>query len=502
VLQTLISMGLGLTLAASAAPSGPHTEQALRHRGEAPQLLPEPTGAALPRVSPALARRVYGYLPYWTTSSAATLRWDLLSDVLHFDAQLATDGHVTTSNGWATNNLVKTAHQYGAKAHLCATATGGPDTLLSSATARQTAITALVALVKDAGGDGLNIDFEFVSSAHAADFVTFIQDAATALHAALPAAELTLAMPAYPPWYPGYDVPKLAAASDRLLVMEYDFHWSGSSSTGPVAPLTGGTNWSLWVEKAMGTGNGFLGKTTPDKLALGVPYYGYDWPTSSETAVPATATAKATAVVYKKAVVDAATNGRNWDPESQTPWYHYNNGAAHQVWYDDAESLRAKYAWTNQQNLAGIMIWALGYDDGRTELWDEIQAAFGASGGTDGGTVADAGPRPDGGQGGGDAGINGTDGGGPDGSSCTPSNGGVEICDGQDNNCNGLIDENVTCPGGEVCDTLRGRCISQSAGSGGDLPTRGGCGCGPGTAGLAALAPLAIRRRRRHRRGR
>ncbi|HSY76010.1 MAG TPA: fibronectin type III domain-containing protein, partial [Bacteroidia bacterium] len=109
------------------------------------------------------------------------------------------------------------------------------------------------------------------------------------------------------------------------------------------------------------------------KVALGVPYYGYDWPTTS-AALNATTTASGTAVLYKSCIANAGTYGRKWDNYSMDPYYTY--GSYHQCWYDDDVSLGYKYNMVNIQNIAGIGIWALGYDDGYSTAWTAIQNAF------------------------------------------------------------------------------------------------------------------------------
>ena len=47
-----------------------------------------------------------------------------------------------------------------------------------------------------------------------------------------------------------------------------------------------------------------------------------------------------------------------------------------EVYYDDAQSLRAKYDMINRYGLRGAGIWALGYDDTRPELYRVIVAKF------------------------------------------------------------------------------------------------------------------------------
>jgi len=69
----------------------------------------------------------------------------------------------------------------------------------------------------------------------------------------------------------------------------------------------------------------------------------------------------------------------------------------------------------------------------------------------------DGGPHDSGPGGDGDDGGGGMDGSGS-GSSCVPSNGGVEICDGKDNDCNGLIDDGTLPEVGSDCDNVVGEC--------------------------------------------
>ena len=69
----------------------------------------------------------------------------------------------------------------------------------------------------------------------------------------------------------------LANESDGLFVMGYDYHWKGSTLTGPVAPLTGG---SYNVTNTINTYLSVTGNNT-SKIILGNPYYGYEWPATS-----------------------------------------------------------------------------------------------------------------------------------------------------------------------------------------------------------------------------
>jgi putative cell wall-binding protein len=81
-----------------------------------------------------------------------------------------------------------------------------------------------------------------------------------------------------------------------------------------------------------------------------------------------------------------AENGRRWDPAEEAPWTAYRREtctatygcvtAWRQLWFDDAESLKLRYDLVNGYDLRGAGIWALGYDDARTELNQALAAKF------------------------------------------------------------------------------------------------------------------------------
>jgi hypothetical protein len=47
-----------------------------------------------------------------------------------------------------------------------------------------------------------------------------------------------------------------------------------------------------------------------------------------------------------------------------------------QVWYENSNSLYQKYNWVLENNLGGVAIRGLGYDDGYSELWDILGISF------------------------------------------------------------------------------------------------------------------------------
>jgi len=173
-------------------------------------------------------------------------------------------------------------------------------------------------------------------------------------------------------WAGSYDYSGLSDCCDALFIMGYNYYWSGSATTGPVAPADGwGTfnvNWS--VEDHLNyNGN------RPEQLVLGMPWYGYDWPTASDLPGAST-TASGTARTYAFARNLALEQGWQRETIAQTPWTPYLDGGWRQCWHEDTVSLGEKYDLTEAYDLQGNGIWALGYQDNWTDVWSQIEERF------------------------------------------------------------------------------------------------------------------------------
>ncbi len=342
--------------------------------------------AALPAARPlrravtrtgTLSKRVVGWHPYWMGTAYANYDFSVLSTIAFFSYEVnpATGGY-TSLHGWDTTPLIAWGHSNGVKVVLTATCFGGTGTkqLLTNAAASQALINNLVSVVSNRGGDGVNIDFEGISdSALKATLTAFMSNLTTRFHRDIPGSEVSLALPAVD-WYNVFDVGAYDAFLDYGIIMGYDYYYRGSSTAGPVSPLDSSTRWGSYsctdsVESYLARGLG------ADKLLLGLPYYGYDWPTTACT-IPSTTTASGSAVLYASCVANAATYGRRWDASGSVPYYWYTSSAPHQCFYDDAESLGLKYDMVTSKGIGGVGIWALGYDDTRPELWNLLAEKF------------------------------------------------------------------------------------------------------------------------------
>lgn len=333
------------------------------------------------RTSVNLTHMVYGWHPYWASSSAYLLYdYEALTHIAYFSYEVDTaTGEFTTLRGWDTTPVIDYAHQRGVKVTLTVTnfGTQGNTAILADTVKQWNLIRTLIDQLRARNGDGVNFDFESVPETMKENMVSFCRRAVRGIKTELPGAEISLATPAVN-WSSRADLKSLAEICDYIIMMGYNYYWSGSTIAGPVAPLAGETyNVTQSIEDDY-----LAAGVPPGKLLLGVPWYGYDWPVESSTR-KAAATGKGTSRTYNSAEQLADTYGKTFDDIVKVPWFSYFSSTEwRQLWYDDSLSLALKYELTKSKGLAGIGIWALSYEAGRDEIWRGIKAAFSTGGST------------------------------------------------------------------------------------------------------------------------
>ncbi len=336
-----------------------------------------PTALGSTKAWPAKAgRRFYGYLPYWTQKTTQ-LHWQTLTQLAWFSAELGADGVIGNTHGWGgaeAKALIATAHQHGVQVTLAVTlfSTSGISAVIATPAKRTALVQQLVALVVSGGGDGVNVDFEGLAKADKANMVAFATELATAMHAALPGSDVTLATPAVD-WTGAWDYDALAEATDGLFIMAYGLHWSGGPP-GPNLPLK--TD-APWKHKTLGwvLDDYFQwGKAAnKHKFIVGLPFYGNVWPSDSK-APGAASLGKGKSVTYENAIVQAPTKGGwLWDAASQSSWYRYQEGGTWmQTWVDDLASMQLRVDLVDERDVM-LGCWALGYADKDKGVWSMLE---------------------------------------------------------------------------------------------------------------------------------
>jgi len=324
-----------------------------------------------------LQKRVFGWHPYWSNGLESQYNWKMLSDLSYFAYEVnATTGMALNTYSWSSAAVVNQALAQGVRVHLCATLFSNHATFFGSPTARQTLINNLITLVQQRGAHGVNIDFEAVPAAQSANLTEFIIALGTQLHAAIPGAELSIALPAVD-WSTVFNVSAMNPYVDIFIIMGYDYYWSGSSQAGPTDPLYSfGADYDRNHSRSISY---YLHAGVPrEKLLLGLPYYGREWETVSNQAPANTTGAFHSSRTYKTVRDNSATYSQgNYHPASTSNYYVYPSGSLwRQCFINSEHTLGRRYQQVQQRGLAGIGIWALGYDAGYEDLWNLIRDNF------------------------------------------------------------------------------------------------------------------------------
>ena len=311
-----------------------------------------------------LNKIVFGWHPYWVNGLEANYDWNLISDFCYFSYEVnSTNGEAVSTHSWETTSSVTEAINNGVNVHLCVTLFSDHATFLSNSTSRQTLIDNLISLISDRNAKGVNIDFEGVPSSQSANLTSFMQDLSAQMHSQIPGSIVSIDLYAVD-WSGVYDIAAMESYVDLFMVMGYDYYWNGSSTAGPNSPLyTFETSYNYNLSKTI---TYYTHQGVPsNKLVMGIPYYGRDWPTDNST-IPSSTSGSGSSKFYKtiRANADGYYSNRQWDSNTFNSYYVYNNGSWHQCFSDDEYTLPYKYDLFNRRNLAGIGIWALSYDDG------------------------------------------------------------------------------------------------------------------------------------------
>lgn len=341
-------------------------------------------------------REVFGFAPWWNMNKLDDVDFNTLTTFAYFGIPVTYDGSLDrTDDGYRifksdkTTQIFKNAHNHGTRVVLTVTQMDNDtiDAFLSSNDAKQLAVREIIDEVKDRGIDGVNVDFEYVGNPGAEkreSYTDFIAVLSREMKRELPNSRLSISVYALSVRDKKlYDIKELAQYVDRVFMMAYDFAVTGAENAMPTAPLYGKKQGKYYYDVATAVAD-FTAKMPAEKLILGVPYYGYNYLVVTPKVKAATRSAswrgRPAAQTYAYIQDNLLANKTGWDNEGQVGWKAYyvpETGTWRMVFIEDVRSLGIKYDFAKSKNLAGVGMWALGMDHGKTELWSLLREKFG-----------------------------------------------------------------------------------------------------------------------------
>lgn len=282
-------------------------------------------------------------LPYLTFLSPFSYRSDsagTLTPTFHLNTALS--GGQRTANLLTLTNLLETGRFSSQIAHAILTDQAAQDAFLENAEA----------LLRQGGWYGVNVDFEYVYQFDRESYNQFLRRLTQRMHQLGYIVVTALA-------------PKLSDSQEGLLYSAHDYAFHGQTADyvvlmtyewgytyGPamaVAPINMVRRVLDYATQVMPAGH----------ILMGVPNYGYDW------TLPFAQGTAARSLTNVEAVTLAGQTGAGiqFDSTAQSPFFRYygGDGRQHEVWFEDARSLRAKYALVDEYGLAGVSFWNLNH---------------------------------------------------------------------------------------------------------------------------------------------
>ena len=292
-------------------------------------------------------------------------RW-VLEQTLPYLSYLPVFSYGFTEDGqpiaplWDDVPLITAAKQYGTIPILVLTPFGADgqfnnrliNSVVNNPTYAQNLIQNLLYLMDEKGYEGLDIDFEYILPEDRDAFTAFVNQAAEAMHANGYRISVALAPKTSSQQrgllYEGKDYKALGEAVDSVLLMTYEWGYTYGPPMA-VAPIN---QVRRVVEYA-------VTEIAREKIDLGIPNYGYDWPLPYERGVT-----QAAAINNVQAVQIAVREGAEiqFDENAMSPFFRYTDeltGIAHEVWFEDVRSLQAKFDLIKEFGLRGCGYWQI-----------------------------------------------------------------------------------------------------------------------------------------------
>lgn len=224
--------------------------------------------------------------------------------------------------------------------------------ILTNQSVQNTLITNVLAIMKSKGYLGVNVDFEDVPAQDRNLFSQFVRRLASRLHAQ--GYPVTIALSAKTeenttsPLSGAQDYAVLGQLTDYVVLMTYDWGYMGGPPY-PIAPINE-------VSKVLDYAVSVIPR---NKIMMGVPLYAYDWKTPFQSGT------LADMISSQEAVTRAQNYGVSiqYNDLYQSPYFQYTDeaGISHEVWFEDARSVFAKYETVKRYDLRGVSYWEIAF---------------------------------------------------------------------------------------------------------------------------------------------
>ncbi len=324
--------------------------------------------------------RTFGWHLYSNGSSYKNYNFRMLWGLSYFSYSVEPKtGGYKSIHQWKTTALVDSAQINGCKIFLTVSNFGRNNNsiFLENPIAQKTLIDSLSSLLNLRSADGINIDFEGISKENKDDYTKFILQISRSLKQENPKYMVSLCLYATD-WNDIFDIEAIDSSIDFYTLMGYDYYGSFSRTTGPVTPFKNSKTFGKGLKTSVNYYNNKGAQLS--KLIVGLPYYGVEWYTK-KSEMGTVVTKFRSHPPYKsirEVYLDSLKFPIQFDSKSSSSYLiiRDSNESYRQIFFEDKRSLSLKYDWIKNNKIGGVGIWALGYDDGYSRLWNLLAEKF------------------------------------------------------------------------------------------------------------------------------
>jgi spore germination protein YaaH len=227
--------------------------------------------------------------------------------------------------------------------------------VLSYTSRRETLSNALIQAALDYQLNGINIDFEKISSEAGVHYIQFLRE----LSVKCRNNGIVLSVDNYvpTPYTAHYDREEQGKIVDYVIVMAYDEFYAGSEVAGPVASIE-------FVTDAV---NNILELVPKEKTIIAIPFYTRLWKESANGEVSSESFAMTPA---SQILTDNGVEAE-WNDSYGCYYAEYEkDGATYKLWLEEEESIETKMKVIYSAEVAGVAAWKLGLE--KESIWNVI----------------------------------------------------------------------------------------------------------------------------------
>lgn len=239
------------------------------------------------------------------------------------------------------------------------------EDILTSAAAQEVLAAESIQLLKSHNFDGVVLDLEhsvLPTTDTVQNISSFISSYAQKLHSNNLYVAVTIYGDTFYRQRP-YNVKKIAENVDEVMIMAYDFHKS-YGEPGPNFPFSSG---NLYDYDFVSMIEDFLQVVPSKKISVIFGLYGYSWTVDSENR-PVKPAKASTLSEIENTILPNCTSACNYRQDELSKEGYIEDARLTQtsgyksvVWYENAQSVKAKTGYLSTRNIHSVGYWAFGY---------------------------------------------------------------------------------------------------------------------------------------------